>query len=137
MASSSQFELGKVYDFNTHVPDILGNYRNAVVIAQVDYRGAQNYGLDVNAVHNQVFSRLPEGSAENDPTKYFYLAVRLENGTTRCLGLPWIDGDSVALRVNNKAVVTITGVSPDDLQGIRRALTSNGFNVNDIRISNS
>lgn len=126
MATSDQFQMGAAYDFITYAPSVLGSFKNVRVTGIVDYRGAQQF-IDPAAYHANVFSTLPSNSAPDDHTRYYYLVVVQPNGARTAVGLPWIDGASVTLKERGRAIVTVEDFGPDQMERLKRALVSNGF----------
>lgn len=135
MASSDQFNMGAMYDFTTHAPAVLGSFKNVQAAGIVDHRGAQQY-IDPAARHANVYGSLPENTAPDDHTRYYYLVVVLSSGARTAVGLPWIVTDSVQLKTRGRANISVEDVGPEDMENIKRALVSNGFIVGKIDLAN-
>jgi hypothetical protein len=125
--------MGSAYDFITYAPSVLGSFSNVRVTGIVDYRGAQQF-IDPASYHANIYSSLPENTAPDDHTRYYYLVVVQTNGSRTAVGLPWIDGASVLLKDRGRAVVSIEDIGADDMSRLKQALSSNGFTIGSITL---
>tara|TARA_B100000929_G_scaffold291132_1_gene288232 strand:- start:8860 stop:9261 length:402 start_codon:yes stop_codon:yes gene_type:complete len=132
MANMNEFQLQSVYDFTTHAPSVLGDFKKVKVVAFGDWNIAQTY-IDVAAMHVNVYGTLPAGTI-NDYKSYSYIIIVLQNGERTALGLPWIDSASIQLFERNTIYATIEDVGPDDVDKIKRVLSSNGYGNVTLRI---
>lgn len=124
---ATNFQLGKTYSFNVYGGHLMTEtFKNTTVLAILDYDSARAF-LDLLQMHRQLWAFIPNGLAPNDPAQYNYLKLRMANGDTTVVGIPWINDSSVELVTSQTAVVTIDGVSAMDLTRIRNALVQNGF----------
>jgi hypothetical protein len=124
---TTQYEIDESYSFNVFpIPIIGNNYKNVVVQAVLDANTAQLLGCDIQGLHKQCYSFLPAGTP-NDPTKYQYLKLLQQNGSSTIIAVPWIDDSSVTQTSTTTIVATITGASPSDLSRVQLALAQNGF----------
>lgn len=119
-------ELKQTYSFQVHPAALLGNgFQNATVMAILDQESA-NQLIDTQAMHVQVYPTLPEGTP-NNPAEYNYVKLRLANGTTTVLGIPWIKENTLVKQTSSVIKATIAGVTAADLPRVRAALLQNGF----------
>ncbi len=124
---STAYQIDQVYSFNVFPVALLGNnFQNVTVQALLDANTAQILGVDIQAIHRQIYPLLPPGTP-SDPTKYTYLKVRLQSGAVSILAVPWIDDTTVSLVSSATIVVTIGNVSSLDQARIQACLVQNGY----------
>ncbi|QXO10209.1 hypothetical protein pEaSNUABM37_00250 [Erwinia phage pEa_SNUABM_37] len=119
---------GAVVDFVVYAPEILtSGFTNAKINGVIDMETAQALGLDVQAMHNNLYPLIkPQGYAD-DPSSYGYVRVTKENGVTTTLGIPWIVESSIAVKMRNRITVDIPDVGTNDIALVKAALESNGY----------
>lgn len=123
---SSNFTIGKTYNFDVYPVTVLGNnFKNVTVLAILD-RDTANQFVETQPMHINVYPYLPAGTP-NNPGAYNWLKLRLASGQNTVIGIPWIVDNTVVEVTSKTAKVVIEGVSADDLPKIRNALSSNGF----------
>lgn len=132
---AQQMNIGSVYNFETHAPDILGAFKNVRLRGIIDFRSTAMYGLDAKSVHANIRSRIP--GLPLDPSDYSYAVFVDQNNQDKIIGLPWINPESLELRTMQQAIVYVDNISPDDYNALRRAIVSNGYSVSKIVPSES
>lgn len=134
---SYPFNLKGVYNFDVYPSAILGtDWQRVTVMAVFDYETALAQGVDIPALHAQVYSYLPSGTPD-DPSQYDYVKLRTASGSTVILGIAWIKLDSVAEVDSVSLVVTIDNVSSSDVDRVRAALSQNNFTAKSIKVVTS
>lgn len=108
------------------------DYTRVMVLSIMDYEMAKQLS-DIVSKHINVFPYLPEGTP-NDPAQYDYLCVRMGNNEKRVIGIPWIKLDTVELVESRSCIVTIDDISGADLERIRAALATNGYDKLSIKL---
>lgn len=124
---SMLFEVGKTYNFETHVPTLLGaGYRGVTVVAIMDY-GTAIKERDVTALHRTLYGSLPSGTPD-DPAATNYLRLKMTTGDYIIMGYSWIKEDTIAMVESGQVSVQIFDTNPDDVTRIRDILVLAGFN---------
>lgn len=119
--------IGDIVSFSVFPSSIIGTaFQRVKIKAFLDAETASMY-VDTQAQHVAVYPTLP-ATTPDDPKKYPWVKVELENGTSTVVGLPWIDPATVVLNENTQIQVTLSGVSAADVPKIRNALVMAGFN---------
>lgn len=127
MATLAELPLNSTVSFDTHAPTVLGTmFKNAKVLAHVDMDTAR-FWIDPEAMHINVYPFLAGMGVPDDPASYSYVKVKLANGTSTAVGLPWIKGDSIKVFTETSIQITVDGVGPDDRANIIQALAANGY----------
>lgn len=120
------FEIDKVYTFNTRAPALLGaQVTRATLKGIIDYSVAITF-LNVDLQHRKVYPALPPGTV-NDPKKFTYLLFRTESGELTVFAYEWIDDTSIEVVDSTTLTVTLPGVSNSDANKVRDALNLIGF----------
>lgn len=128
------FNIRGVYNFSVHPSAILGSdFNNVTILGILDYETALQT-VDIPAIHTSVFPYLPSGIPD-DPSQYDYVRIRTASGVATIIGIPWIDLDTLVEVESRRATVVIEGVSNSDVERIRLALVSNGFNTLNITLN--
>lgn len=131
--ASYPFAIKKTYSFSLYPAILMGtNYTRAMVLSIMDYEMAKQMS-DIVSKHINVFPYLPSGTP-NDPSQYDYLAVRMGAGEVQVIGIPWIKLDTVELVESRTCIVTIDDVSGADLERIRAALATNGYDKLSVKL---
>lgn len=126
-------ELKQTYSFEVYPAALLGNgFKNVVVMAILDQESA-NQIIDTQALHIQVKPSLPVGSPSR-ASDYNYVKLRMPNGDTTVLGLPWIKDNTIVQQTSTTIMAVISGVTPADVSRVRAALLQNGFANLDITV---
>lgn len=120
------FQIDKVYTFNTNSPALLGaQITRATLKGIIDYNIACTF-INVDLEHRKIYPTLPLGTV-NDPKKFTYLLFKTESGETNVYAYEWIDDSSIVIVDTTTIVVTIPGVSNQDANRIRDALNLIGL----------
>lgn len=120
------FQTRKVYSFNVYPSAILGTgFKNATLQAILDYDSALAFS-DLAALHIDVYPSLPAGTP-NRPQDFDYLLLRMDNGASTVIGVPWIIEESIEVVQSLKINALIEDVSSADLERVRACLSQNGF----------
>lgn len=132
MVTPEQLPFNSTVSFEVYPFQILGDgFNNAKVLAIVDAETAQ-YWIDPVSMHAAVFPTLPQGTV-NKHDGYMYVKLRLSNGQTTAIGLPWIRSESLRIINTRKLQLTIDNVTAEDEPRVLRALSANGFTAVDVR----
>lgn len=124
---SMLLEVGKTYNFETHVPTLLGaGYRGVTVVAIMDYYTAIKE-RDVTALHRTLFGSLPSGTPD-DPAATNYVRMKLTTGDFVIMGYSWIKEDTIVMVESGSVKVEVFGTNPDDVTRIRDILALAGYN---------
>lgn len=135
MLNIGQIELGSVVNFRLYPSMIItSGYNRAKIEGILSFEDANKY-LDATALHIQVYPTLPQGTP-NNPRMYYYLKVRLLNGQTTVVGIPWIDEDSFEKVEASSIRFTIPNISHADEQIIRTQLGAIGYQLVDVEYLN-
>lgn len=125
---SSPFSIKNVYNFDVYPSSILGtNFQNVTVLSIMDYETALSMGADAAGNHANMYPLLPEGTPD-DPSATDYIRILTSSGVKTILAVSWIDLSTLELVESRTAVVTIEGVTANDVPNIIAALNQNGFN---------
>lgn len=120
------FDIDKVYTFNTRAPALLGaQVTRATLKGIIDYSVAVTF-INVDLQHRKIYPALPPGTV-NDPKKFTYLLFKTESGELTVFAYEWIDDTSIEVVDSTTLTVTLPGVSNSDANKIRDALNLIGF----------
>lgn len=125
MALSDLNVIDNIVKFDTHATELGTNFNGVQVAATHSYRTAAAK-RDVDAVHQQIFSRLPAGTP-NDPKKYTYVEVILASGESVILGVPWIKESTIQQIKTLIYRPSIVVNSNQDITIINQILTQAGY----------
>lgn len=133
MASSEmilgKFTLDSTVTFQVYPSDLYGDvFRNVVPTDVISANSAVKFNIDPEAEHAKVYPLLPAGTVQDDARSYKWLVLSLEDGTERVIGLPWIKVDTIQVVETVNATVIIPAIGSGDVEKIRLALNSAGFN---------
>lgn len=127
MAVNRQLQIGKVYSFDTYAPEVLGTrIVNAKCLAVLDAQNAISNGVDIEALHEQMRPHLPVGY-NNDPATMIYVKLVNSSGLETIYSMDWINLETLKETRADRIVATIDGVSLEDIEIIRRALSIQGY----------
>lgn len=120
------FEIGKVYTFNTNAPAILGTtIKNAKLTSILDFDSARRYD-EVLFKYRSIFPLLPVGTPDQ-PDSCVYYKFKGENGSDIILADQWINEPTVELITAINIRLTITDISTLDISRIRDVLLALGY----------
>jgi len=125
---SYPFKIRSTYSFDVYPDTIIGNdYKNVTVLAIVDYQTALSMGVDIDAIHVNVFPQLPAGLPD-DPQATEYIKIRTASNIETVIGINWIRENTIQEVQSLRAVITVEGVTSLDLPKILLAIEQNGYN---------
>ena len=121
-----EFEIGKVYTFNTLSPVFLG----AVIVrakfkSKMDADTARRFA-PIDQLHAQIYPSLPEGSPR-DVNASLYYVFEGQNKTTIVLAESWIDMNSIEVIEHIDIKVHVARASLSDVEKVRVALSAAGI----------
>lgn len=123
---SYAFNIGLTYSFEVWPNNILGNdFKNVRVLAILD-RDSANQLISTQSMHVNVYPYLPAGTP-NNPGQYNYIKIQTASGAVTCLGLPWIKESSIRVVEYKKMLITLDGITMEDVVRAQNALIKNGF----------
>lgn len=126
-------KIGDLINFTLHTNSALEmEYDGAKVLAILDSETARTW-IDPIALHTNLFSSLPDGTP-NDPDGYSYFKLRLSNGNTTCIGLPWIDETTLEISGRGTLQLEVEDVSSTDIAEITKAIAAVGYRVVNAKI---
>lgn len=118
--------IGDVISFNTYgsvVPNVLnGTFLGieAGTALRVPNVAAVN--------HATVYSALPSNPpTPNNYTQYNYIYIKLSNGTTVEIGMPWIIPASLTRLLRSTLTLVLSDIDPLQLPSIENMLNANGY----------
>lgn len=126
--------VGKVVNFTTRAPSLLGATFNRVkILAILDRDSAMNY-RDVTSTHINLYPVIHDADPTfpPNPTDYMYLKIQYEDGRVDALGWLWLDKNSITVVTSASCTINVADITPDDIPRIRNALLSIGigsFNI--------
>lgn len=125
MALSDLQVIDNVVKFDTYATELGTNFNGVTIAATHSYRTASQR-RDVDAVHQQIYSRLPAGTP-NDPKKYTYVEVITASGESVILGIPWIKESTIQAIKTLVYKPSIVINSNQDITIINQVLTQAGY----------
>lgn len=138
MPSIYDVTIGQRFSFEVYPVAVLGNaYKDVRLEAIVSARTAASYGVDIQALHANVYPSLPPGSTPNDPFQYNYVRIEHVSGEFEVIGIPWIRQETIEISAGGKITIVFNDKTSSDLDHILLALSSNGYSPDDIKVSPS
>lgn len=120
------FDIGKVYTFNTVAPALLGTtIKNATLEGVLDFKRAMKHENMV-LKFRQIYPALPVGTVDN-PAAFTYYLFKSEAGADIVFAEPWIDASSIQLIEAINFQVTVPNASLQDMTRVRDALNALGI----------
>lgn len=116
---------GKLASFKLYPSSIIQDDFTNVKILNVGIYESFD-GENLPQEHQEVYPTLPSNTPD-DYRAYNYLKVRMPNGKTKVIGLPWIIDSSFSTYSNMTINVEIHGKSVDDISALQQVLLGNGF----------
>lgn len=132
MADVNNLKPGMTISFELNTKLLAGIYTNVVLQSICDATMARMVG-DVDAIHNNIISTLPEGTPASCD-EYNFLIVRTIDGVLHPVGVPWIK-DPVRIVSKTEISVVVRNVSVDDAAGISAALNAYGYSDIDVKVN--
>jgi len=135
MPSIYEVQIGQRFSFEVYPTAILGNhFRDVKLEGILSARSAASYGVDIAALHANVYPTLPSGSVQNDPFTYGYIRIQFPSGEFSVVGIPWIRQDTVQVASGGRIVLAFEDKTQVDLDRMLMALSSNGYRPDDIQV---
>ena len=125
-ADIHQIQIGQRFSFEVYPSAILGSFRDVVLDGRLSADGARAFGLDVDALHANVYRTLPP-TVPNDPNAYEYLRIRHTNGAYQILGVPFIRPESIQVSTHGVLHLRFDDISQVDQSRILNALSASGY----------
>lgn len=126
--SYTDLKKGAIVDFNVVAPEILGEgFTSCTISSVLDASDANLLGLDVKAMHQNLYPLVKANGIPDNPDAYDFVKVTKVGGSTAILWLPWIIESSIAPVSRNKIQVIIEDVGSNDVAIIKAAMESNGY----------
>lgn len=126
MTTINEINIGQRFSFETYAPGRLGNnYKDVRLEGTMSAQMAANYGVDVYALHQNVYNSLPPG-VPNDPMQYPWVRIQMPNGEYVCLGVPYIRTESIVVSNGGSYVLTFQNKTDADIQRILTSLSAIG-----------
>lgn len=130
----NKLKFKTVVSFELYPASILGaSIKEAEVLAILDKQTANQFG-DMDTLHRNVYPTLPSTTVD-DPDLYQYVKLRLSNGTTKVIGLPWIIEDSIVVSAVGRLELVFDNVTPEDRDIILRGIAANGYTVSSAKLT--
>lgn len=135
MLNLQDLPLGATVSFDFHPVAMKGTgYKNAKLLAILDAETARQF-IDPVVMHANVYPTLPVGTPDKY-NGYYYLKLKLANGETDVVGIPWIK-DETFVEVTTKSMrLTIENVPAADQNKVLEALSANGFTAVNVEYLN-
>lgn len=135
MPSIYDVQIGQRFSFEVYPTSIIGNnFQDVRLEGILSARAAASYGVDIEALHANVYPTLPQGSAPNDPFQYSYIRIQYPSGEYAVLGIPWIRQESIAISNGGKLTLSFEDKTQVDLDRILMALSSNGYRPDAVNV---
>ncbi len=133
MLTPNDFPLNAMVSFDLHPAAVMGTgYKGAKVLAILDAATAFHF-IDPVAQHANVYPFLPEGTP-NRYDAYPYLKLKLADGSTTAIGIPWVKDETLEIATTRRMRLTIDAVTPEAQNLIIKALSANGFSAVDVEL---
>lgn len=120
-----------IYSFEVYPVPILGSsfFGVTVLVGSMTEEVARAQGFNTAEMHAQVYPFIPaEVGCPDDPSAYDYALIKTQTGEKAILGIPWIKESSIQLITSQQLRMVVDSVSTEDIQKIRNAMASMGFN---------
>lgn len=109
------------------------SFKRCMVTVKTTYDNVRFFNEDPEVLHQRVYPSLPAGTCPNDPKKYNWLVVEMNNNTTCVIGEPWINEATIVLDTAKRGWTFYCSDGPENggVKG-RQALLGAGFTVNSV-----
>jgi len=125
MVTIDQLKIGDNITFLTYGVNTVPNVVNGVVKALEEGDALRNPTLAaIN--HANIYSSLPPGTTNNYQS-YNYLLIKLSDGTSTEIGLPWVVVSSLSRTVRETMVISIPDRDASEISTIISLLSSRGY----------
>lgn len=120
------FQLNKIYTFNTKAPGILGtSIKNAKMIGMVDYHTAMGFE-NIDLKFRQIYPVLPNGTPDTPESCVYYRFIS-ESGEKIIMADQWIDENSIEVIEHVSFQVKFVNVDLEDISRVRDTLNAMGY----------
>lgn len=121
-----EFEINKVYNFNTTSPTLLGTK-----VVEATFKGSVTAAVArrfaaIDQMYKNILPTLPEGTPVNVDDTTFYIFDG-QNGKELILSSVWISESSITLVDHVTIVATLVNASIEDVEKVRIALSAAGL----------
>lgn len=131
-----EVQIGQRFSFEVYPTSILGNqFQDVRLEGILSARSAASYGVDIEALHANVYPTLPQGSTPNDPFVYGYIRIQYPSGEFAVLGIPWIRQDTIQIATGGRITLTFEDKTQADLDRMLLSLSSNGYRPDGINVN--
>lgn len=138
MPSIYEVQVGQRFSFEVYPVSVLGNnFQDVRLEGIISAQTAAAYGIDIQALHANVFPTLPSGTVPNDPFQYNYIRVRFPSGEYTVLGIPWIRSDTIVISTGGKVTMVFQDKTPTDIDNMLLALSANGYKPDSIAVTDT
>jgi len=122
----AQFQINKVYNFNTLAPTILGsNYSNMKVLSMLNAKEALKYE-DIYTLHNNLLPAIL--GLPQDVNDCVFLLLETIDGTKKVYAIEYIDPFSIVEVVTTNIRLELFNTNLEDLNIIRARMLELGYN---------
>lgn len=122
----NQINIGQKFSFEVYPSAVLGHFRDVVMDSRLSANGARSFGVDVDALHANVYRTLPT-TVPNDPNVYDYIRVRHSNGAYSVVGVPYIRPESIQISTFGVLTLRFDNIDQQDQQRILNAVSASGY----------
>lgn len=126
-----KIKIGDVVSFSLHSRTqalIRTDFSNCIVKSVLDAEDVQYQRIDPYALHASVYGTLPSGVPDS-ADGYSWLKVVLANGTTTCIGVPYILESTIVINSTTTRRFTVENCSQEDAIKIAQAIAGVGKRV--------
>lgn len=104
------------------------NFNGCKILGVVDADTVRQFGVDASALHANVYGTLPAGTP-NTADDYSWLKVKLANGETTFVGLPYIIPSTIVVVSTNTVAFYVENCNQDVINAITAAIATTGNTV--------
>lgn len=101
------------------------NFNGCKILGVVDADTVRQFGVDVSALHANVYGTLPAGTPVS-PDDFSWLKVKLANGETTFVGLPYIIASTLVVVDGNTMAFYVENCNQDVIDAVTRAIATTG-----------
>jgi len=120
------FQISKVYSFNTLAPSILGVIvKNAKLLGILSYNAALAYD-NIDLKYRTIYPLLPSGTPDA-PESCIYYQFKSESGEKIIIADQWIEESTIEVINHINFQVLFTEASIEDISRVRDSLNALGY----------
>ena len=129
-----QVPVGTKISFEVYPANIYGTTFTGVTLdaQQISPSVASELGYDIMGTHANTYSTLPS-SVVNDPYQYTYFRVITEAGNKVILAVEFVKEGTLKILDSKTVVMEFTGITNDQLERAKLALSANDVSPTSIR----